>query len=140
MVKLSISGNKINFQFNQLSYAERERIAYVTGESFLASTLACASDLENEVDLFDALLEHSKKDAFESGKYEGIGLDTAKVIADLESELKRVKEQHTAIRGDLEAVMTWLNSDATKTVVGRKKCASEIRSRLLSIPRYPVAV
>ena len=132
---LSISGYNTIFQFNQLSYAERERIAYVMGDCLLASTFANASDLENEVDLFDALLEHAKKDAFQIGKCEGVGLDTAKVIADLESELKRFKEQNKAIRGDLEAVMTWLVGDTTKTVAGRKKCASEIRRRLQSIPR-----
>lgn len=133
---LSKSGNHWSFQPNHLTYTEHERISYVTGNGLLASTLADASDLENAVDLFDDVLEKAKEQSFDAGKYEGIGIDTAKVIADLESEVKKIKEQHAAIRSDLEAVLTWLSGDATKSVAGRKKCMSEIRRRLMTIPRY----
>jgi len=136
MELLSISESHMSGQCNHLTYAEHERIAYVAGNGRLASALADASDLESEVDLFDSLLDRAKADSFESGKYEGIGIDTAEVIADLESEVKMLKSQHSAIRGDLEAVRSWFESDASKTVAGRKKCASEIRRRLLIIPRY----
>ncbi|MDO8250268.1 MAG: hypothetical protein Q7T78_11200 [Rhodoferax sp.] len=133
---LSISGNHIDPQCRFLTYEEHERIAYVTGNGLLASTLADASDLENEVDLFDDILDKAKVESFDSGRYEGIGIDTAKVISDLETELKRLREQYAAIRGDLEAVQSWLVGEACKTVSGRKQCASEIRRRLMTIPRY----
>ena len=133
---LLISGNPIAFQCNYLTYAEQERIAYIAGSGLLASALADASDLESEVDLFDSLLDRAKKESFECGKHEGIGIDTAEVIADLELQVKKLKVQHSAIRGDLEAVQSWFESDASKTVAGRKKCASEIRRRLMTIPRH----
>lgn len=136
MPLLSIFETPIGFQCSHLTYEEHERIAYVAGHGVLASTLADASDLEAEVDLFDAVLDKAKVESFDSGRYEGIGIDTAKLIDDLETELKRLKEQHAAIRSDLEAVQSWLEGDATKTVAGRKKCVSEIRRRLLTIPRY----
>lgn len=132
----SISGNHISSQCSHLTYEEHERIAYVTGNGVLASTLADAAELESEVDLFDAILDRAKEESFEAGKSEGIGIDTAKVIVDLESKLKSLKEQHAAIRSDLEAVQSWLEGDATKTVAGRQKCVFEIRRRLLTIPRY----
>lgn len=128
MQTLAISGNS-------LTHAEQERIAYITGNCLLASTLADTADLESEVDLFDVILDRAKAASFDTGRYEGIGIDTAKVIGDLEAELKRVKKAHAAIRSDLEAVKSWLEGDASKTVAGRKKCASEIRRRLLTVPR-----
>lgn len=136
MELLSISENHISDQCNHLTYAEQERIAYVAGSGLLASALADASDLESEVDLFDSLLDRAKEESFESGKHEGMGVDTANVISDLELQVKTLKEQHSAIRGDLESVQSWFESDASKTVAGRKKCVSEIRRRLMTIPRH----
>ena len=136
MELLSISESDMNVHCTHLTNAEQERIAYVTGKGFLASTLANASDLESEVDLFDDILDRAKEESFESGKYEGIGVDTAEVIADLELQVKTLKEQHSAIRGDLESVQSWFESDASKSVAGRKKCVSEIRRRLMTLPRY----
>ena len=56
----SISETPIGFRCNHLTYAEQERIAYVAGHGVLASTPADASDLEAEVDLFDAILDRAK--------------------------------------------------------------------------------
>lgn len=136
MELLSILENDMSIQFNYLTYDEQERIAYVTGNGFIASALADASDLEFEVDLFDDILDRAKEESFESGKHEGMGIDTAEVIDDLELQVKTLKQQHSAIRSDLEAVRSWMEGDIAKTVAGRKKCASEIRRRLLTIPRY----
>ena len=61
-----------------------------------------------------------KKHSFDSEKFEGIGIDAAKVIGDLESELKKLKEQHAVIRSDFEAVLTWLEGDLCKNLTGRK--------------------
>jgi len=133
---LSVSESHMSGQCSHLTYEEHERIAYIAGNGLLASALADASELESEVDLFDDILDRAKEESFESGKYEGIGIDTAEVIADLELQVKTLKVQHSAIRGDLESVQSWFESDASKTVAGRKKCVSEIRRRLLTLPRY----
>ena len=136
MELLSISESDMSVQFNHLTSDEQERIAYVTGHGFLASTFANSADLESEVDLFDDVLDRAKEESFESGKYEGIGVDTAEVIDDLELQVKSLKKQHSALRNDLEVVRSWMEGDSAKTVAGRKKCVSEIRRRLLTISRY----
>ena len=118
-----------------LTPAELERFAYIRGNGLLACYAAQSNDLEGQVDGFDDLIDAAKKEAFEAGKREGIGLDPSEMIEDLERQVAEVKTSHQRCRTNLQAVYDWLRSDDCKTVKSRQAFEKRLLAALHATPR-----
>lgn len=73
---------------SNLSFGERERIAYANGQPSLAAVFLTAAEYEDTVNDMDDVLETERKEAFEEGKKEGLGTkksDLQDRIAELEN-------------------------------------------------------
>jgi hypothetical protein len=120
----------------KLTATELERIAYIQGNALLACYAADADDLESQVDGFDDLIDSAKIDAFEAGKQEGVGIDTAEHINDLEREIADLKASHQRCRNNLQAVYEWLRSEDCKTVKSRNAFEKRLLAALNATSRY----
>ncbi len=118
-----------------LTSAELERFAYIRGNGMLACYFAQTDDLEGQVDGFDDLLDAAKKDALEAGKREGLGIDPAEMIEDLERQVAELKTSHQRCRTNLQAVYDWLRSDDCKTVKSRQAFEKRLLAALHVTPR-----
>ena len=120
-----------------LTNAEIERYAYLYGKRHLASFAAEVEDQSDLEDRHEQGLEAAKEAAFKEGKDEGMGIDTAQVIDDLEAEINRLKADHQRCRDNLVAVSDWLRvSDNHNTLAKRKAFSERVRQALNVIPRY----
>lgn len=115
---------------------EAERYAYLQGDAVLACYAADFSDSEKQVDNFDDVLQAAKEAAFEEGKCEGMGLDTAEKIEDLEKEISNLQASHQRCRDNLQAVLIWLQGDDCKTVKARQAFEKRLLAALHVTPRY----
>lgn len=116
--------------------AELERFAYIRGDGLLACYAAEADDLEEQVDGFDDLIDAAKREAFEAGKREGIGLDVAGMHEDHQRHVADLKSSHQNCRDNLQAVHDWLRSDDCKTVKSRLVFEKRLLAALNVTPRY----
>ena len=112
---------------SNLSFAEKERIAYISGDVKSASVYYEASAFEIEVDSFDDILEKEKLESFEAGKTEALGENTRQIIYDLERQLREANETIALQRKKLSGIFKLFFSDDAKTVAGRKKLAEPFR-------------
>jgi hypothetical protein len=119
-----------------LTPAELERFAYIQGNGLLACYAGDADDLEGQVEGFDDLIDAAKTEAFEAGKREGIGLDTAEIIEDLERKVADLQASHQRCRNNLQAVYEWLRGEDSKTVKSRKAFEVRLLAALNVTPRY----
>ena len=119
-----------------LTATEAERYAYLQGQALLASYAADADDLTSQVDGFEDQLDAAKKEAFEAGKLEGLGLPTTEIIKDLERQVADLKASHQRCRNNLQAVHEWLRSADCRTVKSRQSFEKRLLAALLATPRY----
>ena len=115
---------------------ETERYAYLQGNPMLACYAGEFADCEFQIDGFDDVLDAAKEQAFEEGKAEGMGLDTAEKIEDLEKEISNLQASHQRCRNNLQAVLTWLQGDDCKTVKSRQAFEKRLLAALHVTPRY----
>jgi hypothetical protein len=125
-----------HFLNNHLTPSELERIAYIQGHALLACYAADADDLESQVDSFDDQLDQAKKEGFEAGKREGIGLEATQIIEDLEGDIAQLKANHKRCRANLQAVYEWLRSADCKTVKSRQSFEKRLLAALNVTDRY----
>ena len=119
-----------------LTPAEFERFAYISGNGLLARYAADADDLGSQVDGFDDLIDAAKKEALKAGKQEGMELDTAAIIKDLERLVADLKASHQRCRNSLQAVHDWLRSDDCKTAKSRQTFELRLLAALNATARY----
>ena len=119
-----------------LPHNEQERIAYITGNSMLATFAGDCDDQELLIEDFDDQLEASDTAGYDRGYKEGIGADTDTMLAAFRQEVARLKSEHQSLRTYLTDMQLCLEGDPCKTVAGRKEIATHIRRKLLATPRY----
>ena len=112
---------------SNLSLSEKERNAYINGHIDVALVYCQAAYLEDEIDLFEGILEKERLESFEAGKTEVMGENTKQIIYDLERRLRESTELIDTQRKKLQGIFGLFYSDAAKTVAGRKKLAEPYR-------------
>lgn len=122
---------------SHLTPSEVERFAYIMDDKLLASYAELTDELEGQTEGFDDLLEAAKEQAFEDGKREGMGLDTAKLLDEANAATDEIATTYQRCLANLQAVSDWLaNSANHNTLAKRKDFATKVRQALNAIPRY----
>lgn len=121
-------------KFNSnMSFDERERFAYASGLFELADELRVTAELEDQVTALEEDVFNTEKEAFQRGKDEGLGEDSADVIKELQDDLQKskilVEESKKLARECLE----FFHTDLMKTVAGRKKIHQHLQSKLIQL-------
>lgn len=105
----------MNMNINEL-----ERIAYITG-SPNAQTLAYLMDDLIDQETMDTLLINERDEYFERGKEEGLGIETAEVIEELEKTIATSSEQVVKLRDLLRISLESLQLPTVKARTEQEK-------------------
>ena len=119
-----------------LSHAEIERIAYLSGNTNLANFAANIEEFEALEDKREDELKAEYDRGFADGEMEGLGTDADAMISALREEVEALKVQHNQCRDNLQATLNWLNGKDCKTIKSRKAFEKQLRASLLATPRY----
>lgn len=115
---------------SNLSFTEKERLAYIAGNIPLFQSFIDCAELQDEVDGIENLEKESYDKGFKEGQEKVLGVEAKKVIEDLEYDLRRAREEATNLRKQLYEIVDLFHSDGAKTVAGRKVLEQSVRRQI----------
>ena len=119
-----------------LTHSEQERIAYINGNSLLATFAGDCDDQESILDGLDDQLEAADTTGYDRGYKEGIGAETSVMLAANRQEIARLKTEYKALKAYLAQVRDFLIGDTCKKAAGRDALSADITREFIRTPRY----
>jgi hypothetical protein len=119
--------------FSSLTYDERERVAYASGNWDQADIERGPAELEDQIRLLEDEKEDIAKSEFQRGKDEGFGMDAAKYLRDMEHDLEKAHTETEKSREIVCSLLDLFHTDAMKTVAGRKQIHNQLQTKLIQL-------
>lgn len=118
---------------SNMTFSERERFAYASGNFELAEKFLLAAEMEDEINSFEDRLAIASKDAYQEGYNEGFGTSHVESLDDMEQKLKKAQETTEKSKVLVRSLLDLFHTDMMKTVAGRKQIHHQLQSKLISL-------
>ena len=119
----------MSYNYN-LTFSEKERLAYISGDVLVYQSFADCEELQSEIDEVESLEKAAYDDGFIKGQEKVLGVNSVETIADLTHDLNCARKEISVLRDQLNKIAELFHSEGAKTVAGRKILVESIRQKV----------